>query len=140
MPDLREQVRSEVVAAGTLVVRGGPDSAAKIVSHVQRMARAFVLDGEPVLGISVFAVLDDVGPCSLTGILQRMSTYRIVHLVSVEHLVNAGFGVLPTFGRPHFTLLLGALDQVETLVSILGAGEPNPRYGDMTRRTRRRPQ
>ena len=69
-----------------------------------------------------------------------MSTYRVVHLVSVDLVLRAGFVLLSTFERPHFTLLLGGLDQVETLLSVLGEGQSNPRYGDMTRRTRRRAQ
>lgn len=84
---------------------------------------------------------DDVGPCSLDGILQgKMSTYRAVHLVSAELVLRAGFVLLPTFERPHFTLLLKGLDQVETLLLVFGKSQSNPRCGDMTRRTRRRPQ
>jgi hypothetical protein len=124
-----------------LVVRGGPDTAARLVASAERVGRAFLLDGELVFGISVFAALDDVGPCSLDGILEgRMSTYRVVHVVSAELVLRAGFTVLSTFERPHISLLLGGLDQVEPLLAVLGEGLPNPRYGDMTRRTRRRPQ
>lgn len=123
-----------------MVVRGGPDSATKLVAHARRTARAFVLDGLPVLGISAFAALDDVGPSSLLGILQRMSTYRVVHVVAAARLIEAGFGVLPTFERPHVTVVLGAQRDVGALVALLGDGEPNPRYGDLMRRARRRPQ
>jgi hypothetical protein len=60
-----------------------------------------VLDGVPVLGISVFAALDDIGTASLDGILGgKLSTYRVVHLVTVGHLQEAGFALLPTFGAP----------------------------------------
>ncbi len=68
-----------------------------------------------------------------------MSTYRVVHLVSLD-VVRAAFAVLPTFQRPHLTVLLGDLEQVEPLLAILGEGQPNPRYGVVTRRTRRRLQ
>ena len=78
-----------------VVVRGGPDSAAKLVAHARRTARAFVLDGRPVLGISAFAVLDDVGPSSLSGILLRMSTYRVVHVVDAARLIEAGVRSAP---------------------------------------------
>jgi hypothetical protein len=99
-----------------------------------------VLDGEPVLGTSVFAALDAIGACSLDGILAgKKSTYRVVHLVSLE-LVRAAFAVLPTFERPHMTVLLDDLEQVEPLLAILGEGQSNPRYGVVTRRTRRRQQ
>jgi hypothetical protein len=66
-----------------------------------------VLDGEPVLGISVFATLDDIGQASLDGILSgKLATYRLVHLVALRALVAAGFTVLPTFHRPHMTVVL----------------------------------
>jgi hypothetical protein len=60
LPDLRDHGRVEPTSSEA-VVRGGPDSATKVRRHAQRVRRAFVLDGAPVLGISVFAALDDVG-------------------------------------------------------------------------------
>jgi len=45
-------------ASATLLVRGGPDSAEKLRRHAERTARAWALDGRPLFGISVFAVLD----------------------------------------------------------------------------------
>jgi hypothetical protein len=37
------------------------------------------------------------------------------------------------------TLLLGDLDRAEALMELLGPAEPNPHYGVVTRRRRRRP-
>lgn len=140
LPDLRDHVRDEVLSAATAVVRGGPDAATKLVAHAERFGRAFVLDGDPVLGISVFAAVDDVGPCSVDGILgSKMATYRVVHVVGVELLVAAGFILLATFERPHVTIVLSHIDEVETLLSVLGPGRANPRYGGVQRRVRRRP-
>jgi hypothetical protein len=110
---------------------------AKLTAHAERVRRAFVLDGGPVLGISVFGALDDIGPASLDGILSgKLASYRAVHLVSVGRLTGAGFDVLPTFGRPHMTLLLSSLDRVESLLELLGLPQVNPRYGEMVRRRR----
>jgi hypothetical protein len=110
---------------------------AKLAAHAERVRRAFVLDGAPVLGVSVFAGLDDIGPASLAGILAgKLATYRVVHLVPVGRLTGAGFEVLPTFGRPHMTLLLNAIDQVEKVVTLLGPAQVNTRYGEMRRRRR----
>jgi hypothetical protein len=138
LPDLRDFVRSEKFSSdATVVVRGGPDTAAKLVVHAERVRRAFVLDGCPVLGISVFAALDDIGPASLDGILAgKLPTYRVVHLVTAGELAEAGFESLPTFGRPHFTLLLTGVDQVASLLKLLGPVHANPRYGEMGRRRR----
>lgn len=58
-----------VSTTATVVVRGGPDSVAKLAAHAVRTARAYALDGVPVYGISVFAALDDIGATSLDGIL-----------------------------------------------------------------------
>ncbi|MET0580191.1 MAG: hypothetical protein ABW122_16150 [Ilumatobacteraceae bacterium] len=51
------------------MIRGGPDTASLLQTHAKRLQRLYELDGEPVLGISVFVVLDDVGPASERGIL-----------------------------------------------------------------------
>jgi hypothetical protein len=42
----------------TIVVRGGSDTLDKLRRHAERTARAWSLDGQPLFGISVFAVLD----------------------------------------------------------------------------------
>jgi hypothetical protein len=96
-----------------------------------------VLDGAPVLGISVFGAFDDVGPASLNGLLtRRLSTYRVVHVTSVGRLAVAGFSVLPTFGRPHMTVLLTSLDRTAQLLDLLGPARPNPGYGETRHRRR----
>ena len=64
----------------TAVVRGGPDTLAKLAMHARRTHDAYVLDGEPLWGISVYCALDDVGPASLHGLLRRIASYRAVHL------------------------------------------------------------
>jgi hypothetical protein len=121
----------------TVLVRGGPDSSEKLTVHAERFRRRFMLDGEPVLGISVFAALDDIGQASLDGILSnKLATYRLVHLVALRALVTAGFTVLPTFHRPHMTVVLSSLDWIESLLVALGPTQNNPHYGEMVRRRR----
>lgn len=56
----------------TIVVRGGPDTLAKLAIHARRTHDAYVLDGEPLWGISVYCTLDGVGPASLDGLLRRL--------------------------------------------------------------------
>ncbi|MCB0976029.1 MAG: hypothetical protein KDB02_01105 [Acidimicrobiales bacterium] len=120
-------MRDESVPAdGIVIVRGGPTSLAKVLSHAQRTHDAFVLDGQPVLGISLFCALDDLGGASLDSLLHRFASYRVVHLPRVSELRDAGFGLLPTFGRPHCTVTLDGLDQAEALLAALGKAEPNP--------------
>jgi hypothetical protein len=142
LPDLRDHVRAEAPAAeASLVVRGGPDTADKLRRHAERVRRAFVLDGAEVLGISVFCALDDVGPASLDAILgQKLGTYRWVHVVRVSDVVAGGFELLPTFERPHFTLVLPGRTGLDQLLDTLGREQENPRYGQGQRRSRRRPR
>jgi hypothetical protein len=121
-----------------VVVRGGPDSTPKIEGHAARTARAYVLDGQPVFGVSVFAALDDIGPASLDGLLGgKLSTYRVVHLVAAGTVVDSGFTLLPTFGRPHMTLVPVTPGRAADLLAVLGDPEPNPQYGETRRRPRR---
>ena len=92
-----------------------------------------------MLGISVFCALDDVGPASMDTVLaQKLGTYQWVHLVSAGAVREAGFTLLPTFLRPHYTLVLADFDAVEPLMRLLGSVESNPSYRQGQRRTRRR--
>jgi hypothetical protein len=124
----RPRLRAEQLpAATTLVIRGGRDTAGKLRSHVQRTARAWSLDGQPLLGISVFAVLGE----PLDDLLRRrFTTFRTVYLPTVGRLAEYGFELLPTAQRPHFTVRLRRADDQELgqLLEALGAPQPNPAY------------
>jgi len=111
----------------TVVVRGGPDTLAKLATHAGRTHDAYVLDGEPLWGISVYCALDDVGPASLDGLLRRFASYRAVHLPQADQLRGAGFPLLPSFGRPHYTVRLDGDDPaaLNRLLDALGPVEAN---------------
>jgi hypothetical protein len=115
-------------ANATVVVRGGKDTADKLLSHAQRTARAWSLDGQPLLGISVFAVLDHTLDVLLR---ERFATFRTVYLPTVEDLIGAGFELLPTGRRPHLTVRLQCADEPEVarLLVALGPARDNPSYG-----------
>lgn len=135
LPDLRESIREEPIPATCVLVRGGPDSAAKLRRHVERMHRAFLFDSNPVLGVSMFAALDVVGIDSREGLLsQRLSTYRLVHFVSAGDITATGFAVVPSFRRPHVTVLLRSTDDVPALLDLLGTPQFNDKYGETGRR------
>jgi hypothetical protein len=123
-PRLRAE---EPPALATVVVRGGRDTPEKLRSHVQRTARAWSLDGQPLLGISVFAVLGE----PLDALLRRrFATFRTIYLPTVGGLADRGFELLPTGQRPHFTVRLRRGDDQELgeLLEALGAVQPNPAY------------
>ena len=127
-PRLRpEQLPSDT----TLVVRGGRDTPEKLRTHALRTARAWSLDGRPLLGISVFAALD----IELEELLaRRFATFRTVYLPSLGQLRGSGFELLPTGQRPHYTVCLQHADDLELkrLLDALGAAKPNPQYARST--------
>ncbi|MGQ0466382.1 MAG: hypothetical protein ACT4QG_13795 [Sporichthyaceae bacterium] len=131
MPDeIRSHVRDEVLPDdATVIVRGGPDSLEKLAQHAARTNRAFLLDGHQLWGVSVFLALDDAGSASAERILaDRMRTYRIVHLTNVAQVRASGIGLLPTFARPRYTLLMrdASARSISALAVALGPGSTNP--------------
>jgi hypothetical protein len=110
-----------------MVVRGGRDTADKLRGHAHRTARAWSLDGRPLLGISVFAVLG----MSLDELLQRrFASFRMVYLPTVGQLDEHGFELLATGQRPHYTVRLRRADdpELQMLLAALGPARPNPQY------------
>jgi len=110
-----------------IVLRGGPDTEALLRSHARRLHRAFVLDGRDVYGVSVFVALDDVGPASQRGLLTgKLLSYPLVYTPPVGALTEAGFKLLATFGRPHFTVLMAGPADAGKLFEAFGPLRENP--------------
>jgi hypothetical protein len=146
----RLRLRAEPpLSQAALLVRGGPDTVDKLARHARRTARAWSLDGQPLLGISVFAVLD----IPLDELLSaRFATYRMIHMPAAARLRDRGFELLPTGLRPHYTVRLRRADSIELdeLLAALGPPMANVQYArstiwreegrDVPRRHHRRPQ
>ena len=120
-------LRAEQPLAGaTMVVRGGRDTIDKLRGHALRTARAWSLDGQPLLGISVFAVLG----MSLDVLLRRRFTsFRAIYLPTVGQLGEHGFELLANGQRPHFSVRLRRADddrELAELLTALGPARPNP--------------
>lgn len=104
-----------------MVVRGGRDTTDKLRVHATRTVRAWSLDGNPLYGISVFAVLG----VSLDELLvQRFATFRSVYLPAVARLREHGFELLPTGQSPHFTVRLTGADDLELTRLLMALGDP----------------
>jgi hypothetical protein len=146
----RLRLRAEPPLSETaILVRGGPDTRDKLARHAHRTARAWSLDGQPLLGISVFANLD----IPLDELLSsRFATYRMIHLPTAASLLDHGFDLLPTGLRPHYTVRLLRADSAELseILEALGPPVANIQYAkstiwreegrDVPRRHHRRPQ
>jgi hypothetical protein len=121
--ELRPRVRQEGVPPdeAQIVLRGGPDTGSLIRSHARRVNRLFVLDGAEMWAISVFVALDEVGAASAESILRtKLRSYLNVYLPTVGRLRQAGFELLPTFARPHFSVIMPGLDSASKLFGALG--------------------
>jgi hypothetical protein len=129
--DLRAFVRDELPPGdAAVVIRGGPDTPSLLRSHARRVNRLFVLDGADVYGISVFVASSDIGVASERQILRgKLSTYESIYRTTVGELIAAGFGLLPTFQAPHYTVLVADLDTVDELAAALGPMLTNPYAG-----------
>lgn len=129
--ELRDRIRDDDLPDDTKVaLRGGPDTESLIRSHVRRANRLFVLDGEEVWALSVFVALDDVGPGSAPAILRtKLRSYPRVYMPTVGSLREAGFGLLSTFARPHFSVVMPGLGSAEDLLAVLGELQINPYAG-----------
>lgn len=131
--ELRLRARSEEPPPSTasVVIRGGPDRPSLLQTHAKRLQRLYELDGEPVLGISVFVVLDDVGPASERGILaNKLRSYPSIYRSTLGRIIDAGFVLLPTFTRPHYTVVLPGIETVSELATALGPPLANPYAAD----------
>ena len=115
------------LSSTTLVVRGGRDTPDKLRIHALRTARAWALDGQPLLGISLFAVLG----MPLDELLQRrFATFRTIYLPTAGQFTEHGFELLATGRPPHYTVCLSRADERElaALLTALGPARPNPQY------------
>ena len=110
-----------------------PDDAAVVLragvmrpDNIRRSAeRTFALYA--VYGISVEGVLDGSVQDACRG--ERIASYRQVRLSTFGRLRYAGFALLATFDRPHFTLVLADLSELTLARLAKCFDEPIPNPG-----------
>ena len=122
-PFLRQEALLDDI---TVVLRGGPIAAAKIVEHALREARAHSFQGKPLHSVSVSLTIDDwTLDDVLAGPLASRSTYAVS---TVVRLRNEGLLLLPTYTKPHYDLVLNSphYDEAERLLNMFSHPLPNP--------------
>jgi hypothetical protein len=62
---------------------------------------------------------------------RRFASFRTIYLPTAGRLLEAGFELLATGQRPHYTVQLRRADdpELEELLAALGAARSNPQYG-----------
>lgn len=143
MDRLEDEIRSEESPDDlVLLLRGGEDGEEKLLRQATSMATRFTYAGKPSRGISLFAADGDLDTWVLLG--SRFRTFRTYRCVDGATLAEHGL-LLPTFGRPHWTLMFltpngNEVDErvyLAELLAILGPVLDNPKY-EPTRTRRRR--
>jgi hypothetical protein len=90
---------------------------------------SYRLDGRPLFGIEAFAATEPSAvPLLLSG---QLVTYSYTHQRLVGQPMDAGFSLLPSFERPHYTVRLDddETDEIDRLVQALGTAHRNPYHG-----------
>ncbi len=105
----------------TVVIRAGVMEAATLRRAANEMQRLYA-----VLAVSVECALD--GSVLEACRSPRLASYRQVRLSTAGRVRTGGFALLPTFSRPHFSVLLPDLSELTMarLDRCFDAPIPNP--------------
>lgn len=127
MEAIERYVRDEELpASAVLVVRGGPITTEKLVRAAKREQAVYTWRGRPLACVSVDAV---IGEWSLERILaDHLATRTTYATTTVGDVIEAGLALLPTFGVPHYDVVLedATPKEVTRLMSILSEPIRNP--------------
>lgn len=124
-----------------LLLRGGPDTEEKILRHADRLADLFTYQGGLARGISLFAAEGDLDVWSVLG--TQLRAYPKYFRIPASAVVGR-FVLLPTFAKPHWTLLLRTPDGsevpekklIDELMAIIGEVLDNPKWAKTHKRRR----
>lgn len=113
-----------------LVVRGWPLTAQGVLQNADDARSRFSWKGEPLLAVSGEAT---VGGRTLKELFAgpRLRTRRRYASALAQSLLDAGFLLLPSFGVPHYSIVLRAYsgEEAQRLLEVLGETRENPYYG-----------
>lgn len=132
-PHLRDDV-SGLDLDADLVVRGWPLTVEGLLSNAGATRERFSFDGLPFAAISADITapgwpLDEI----LAG--PRLRTRSRYATAAAGRLADDGFGLLPTFSAPHYSVVLDPYtsERAQRLLDLLGEVRANPHH------VRRRP-
>lgn len=130
MKELADLLRDvEAPREGHLVLRGSPNTVAKLMQSAARMAGQFTWRGSPVHGVSVHVVADDDELQSLLA--EDYTTRHHYRIAAVGAVRAAGFTLLPAFRHEHhFTVVVEPYTEarVRELIDVLAERVENPYY------------
>lgn len=126
-PHLRAGERPE--PSTDLVVRGWPLTVDGVLQNADDARSRFSWRGAPLVAVSAEAT---VGGRTLDDVLAgpRLRTRKRYASAIAQRLLEARFLLLPTFGAPHYDIVLGAYAEGEArrLLDVLGEAQENPYY------------
>lgn len=112
-----------------IVVRGWPLTVEGVLQNADDARSRFSWRGAPLVAVSAEAT---VGGRTLEQILAgpRLRTRKRYASAVAERLLEADFLLLPSFGAPHYDIVLRAYaeDEARRLLDVLGEAHQNPYY------------
>lgn len=106
-------------------MRGGPVTEEKLLAAARREQSVYSWQGRPLACVSAEAV---IGEWTLRRVLsEHLATRTTYATTTVGQVIAAGFVLLPTFGVPHYDVVLedATPQEVTKLMSVLSEPIPN---------------
>jgi hypothetical protein len=112
-----------------LVIRGWPLTVDGLLRNADATRRRYSRAGRPFVAVSAEVT---VAGWDLDAILSgpRLRTRRSYAAVPVRRIVETGFGLLATFGAPHYSVVLPSYTEVaaQRLLEVMGEVKVNPHH------------
>jgi hypothetical protein len=112
----------------SLVLRGSPLTVEGLLANAERTSERLSLGGEPFVAISVDVT---TAGWDVDAILaRRLGTRRSYAQARAGDLLAEGYALVPTFGAPHYSLVLPSYtwDVAARLIEVFGDVMPNPHF------------
>lgn len=128
---IEEHLRSDDQLDPTshVVVRGWPLTVDGMLRNADATRSRFSWSGAPLVAVSAEIT---IGSWTVDSILAgpRLRTRSRYAETTAASVVEAGFGLLPSFAAPHYSVVLPAYDEVDIrrLLEVLGPVKSNPHF------------